>query len=77
MSKNRLIAIILLFTSVLIGYFSVQIEDTKFPYKFGLDIAGGTHLVYVADTSKVESSEISESMSALRDVIEKEQTYSV
>jgi protein-export membrane protein SecD len=71
MSKNRLIAIILLFASILIGYFSIQTENTKFPFKFGLDIAGGTHLVYVADTSKVEPSEISGSMSALRDVIEK------
>jgi len=71
MLKNRLIAISLLIASVLIGYFVVQVEDTKFPYKFGLDIAGGTHLVYRADISQIESTEITNSMSALRDVIEK------
>ncbi len=71
MLKIRLIALSLFVTSILIGYFVVQIEGTKFPYKFGLDIAGGTHLVYKADTSELDSIEISDSMSALRDVIEK------
>ena len=71
MFKNRLIALILLFAGLLTSYFAIQTEETSFPYKFGLDIAGGTHLVYQADTSRVESSEISDSMSALRDVIEK------
>ncbi|MEA2112897.1 MAG: protein translocase subunit SecD [Patescibacteria group bacterium] len=71
MFKTRLIAISLLVASVLVGYFAVQVKDTKFPYKFGLDIAGGTHLVYRADTSQIDSTEISDSMSALRDVIEK------
>ncbi len=71
MFKNRLIALILLIAGLLTGYFAVQVSETKFPYKFGLDIAGGTHLIYRADTSEVDSAEISDSMSALRDVIEK------
>lgn len=71
MFKNRLIALILLLAGLLTGYFALQIKETKFPYKFGLDIAGGTQLIYQADTSGVDASEISDSMSALRDVIEK------
>ena len=71
MLKTRLIALSLFIASLLVGYFVVQTRETKFPYKFGLDIAGGTHLVYKADVSELEVGEISNSMSALRDVIEK------
>ena len=71
MFKNRLIALILLLAGLLTGYFAVQVEETNFPYKFGLDIAGGTQLIYQADTSGVDANEILDSMSALRDVIEK------
>lgn len=41
------------------------------PFKLGLDLAGGSHLVYEADTSKIESSEVPELMNVLRDVIER------
>jgi protein-export membrane protein SecD len=43
----------------------------KYPFKLGLDLSGGTHLVYHADVSKVASGEIKDSMNALRDVIER------
>lgn len=39
------------------------------PFRLGLDLSGGSHLVYKADVSKVES--VSDSMDALRDVIER------
>ncbi|MCA9359844.1 protein translocase subunit SecD [Candidatus Kaiserbacteria bacterium] len=45
--------------------------DSEKPFKLGLDLAGGSHLVYVADTSGVEASEVSELMNVLRDVIER------
>lgn len=45
--------------------------DAKDPFKLGLDLAGGSHLVYVADTSKVDQQEVSELMNVLRDVIER------
>lgn len=45
--------------------------EAERPFKLGLDLAGGSHLVYVADTSGVDSSEVSELMSTLRDVIER------
>ncbi len=44
---------------------------TRFPFRLGLDLSGGSHLVYTADVSKIASSEISDSMAALRDVIER------
>jgi protein-export membrane protein SecD len=40
------------------------------PFKLGLDLAGGSHLVYIADTSGVDPLEVSELMNALRGVIE-------
>lgn len=42
-----------------------------FPYRYGLDIQGGTHLVYRADLSSIASSEYSDSMEAVRDIIER------
>ena len=43
----------------------------KFPFRLGLDLSGGSHLVYKADVSAVPSSEVENSMDALRDVIER------
>ncbi len=43
-------------------------EDRKF--RFGLDLVGGSHLVYEADTSRIQPTEVPEAMRALRDVIE-------
>ena len=40
------------------------------PYKLGLDLNGGTHLTYQADVSTIPADSISDSMSALRNVIE-------
>jgi len=43
----------------------------KFPFRLGLDLSGGSHLIYKADISAVQSNEVTESMDALRDVIER------
>ncbi len=74
--KTRIIAVFILIISLLIGYFNYYSEvnkDSLFarPWKLGLDLNGGTHLVYKADLSKVNKSEINDSMNALRDVIER------
>lgn len=45
--------------------------DTDHPFKLGLDLAGGSHLVYEADVSKIEPTEVDELMNVLRDVIER------
>jgi len=44
---------------------------TKYAFKLGLDLNGGTQLVYKADTSKVKSGDVPSAMSSLRDVIER------
>jgi len=41
------------------------------PFKLGLDLQGGTHLVYEADLSKIESGNYGEAMEGVRDVIER------
>lgn len=43
----------------------------KFPFRLGLDLSGGSHLVYKADVSVVPSGQVGDSMNALRDVIER------
>lgn len=43
----------------------------KFPFRLGLDLSGGSHLIYKADVSAIPEGEVSESMDALRDVIER------
>ncbi len=43
----------------------------QIPFKLGLDLQGGSHLVYEADLSSVEKEEYSSAMQGLRDVIER------
>lgn len=41
------------------------------PFRLGLDLSGGSHLIYKADTSLVPTAQVGASMDALRDVIER------
>jgi len=43
----------------------------QIPFKLGLDLQGGSHLVYEADLSSIEKAECSSAMQGLRDVIER------
>lgn len=52
-------------------YGNVMNQDAKHPFKLGLDLAGGSHLVYEADTKDIAPSEVPELMNVLRDVIER------
>ena len=77
MFKNRFFAIFFLLFGIALGTF-LYISETKsdsfvgkFKFKYGLDIRGGSHLVYRADVSAIPASDLSDSMSALRDVIER------
>ena len=67
MLKTRIIAAFLLLIAVTIGWFTYS----KGTFKLGLDLNGGTHLVYKADVSKIVAADVDVSMEALRDVIEK------
>lgn len=52
-------------------YQNVFTPDAKYPFKLGLDLSGGSHLIYEADVSQVDSLEVPELMNVLRDVIER------
>ena len=41
------------------------------PFHLGLDLSGGSHLIYSADVSALPDGEVKQSMEALRDVIER------
>jgi preprotein translocase subunit SecD len=73
MNRKRYIltSVALLIVFVLLGYFLVreQRSNAKYPFKFGLDLVGGTELVYKADVSK--TSDIGDAMQSLKDVIER------
>jgi protein-export membrane protein SecD len=69
MTRTRLWALIILVLAGLGALYLNQTYTTD-PFKLGLDLNGGIHLVYKADTSKLESSEIAGSMSTLKNVIE-------
>ncbi len=58
----------------MVGFFvySNTVSDTaKYPFKLGLDLAGGSHLVYEADVSKIDRDEVADLMNVLREVIER------
>lgn len=75
MLKHRIFSIILIIVFVFAGYFvyasQLGVHFTKYAFKLGLDLNGGTELTYSADISKVKSGDISGAMSSLRDVIER------
>ena len=86
MWKTRITALLILLIGAGIGYFVYKSEMShrvavvnkttptgvaKFPFKLGLDLSGGTHLVYKADTSAIAANEVKDSMNSLRDVIER------
>jgi protein-export membrane protein SecD len=85
MWKTRITALLILLLGVGLGFIVYKTEMShrnlapdakvtgwaKYPFKLGLDLSGGTHLVYKADVSLIDSTELKNSMDALRDVIER------
>jgi len=85
MAKTRIIALLILLLGIGLGFFVYKSEIShrnlaegakatglaKYPFKLGLDLSGGTHLVYKADVSRIDSTQLKDSMDALRDVIER------
>lgn len=72
--KNK--AYIILLSVLLLGLLAGLLDLgrpplPKMPFKLGLDLQGGTHLIYEADLSNMEPEDYSSSMSGLRDVIER------
>lgn len=68
MTKYRIYSAVLVVILVAIGYYSYS---QKYPFTLGLDLNGGTELVYKADISQIKGGDIGDSMDTLRDVIER------
>ncbi|MFT7507480.1 MAG: preprotein translocase subunit SecD [Acidimicrobiales bacterium] len=67
-------AVSVLAVITVVGFFvytNSATENAKYPFKLGLDLAGGAHLVYEADVSKIAPAEVADLMNVLREVIEK------
>lgn len=73
MLRSRMYASAILLCGLLVGYgmFFYEPIAGRFPFVLGLDLAGGTQLVYQADVSSLVAGDVSDSMTALRDVIER------
>lgn len=69
MTRTRLWAFILLVLGGL-GAFYLNATYKTNPFKLGLDLNGGIHLVYKADTSKLPAGEVAGAMETLKNVIE-------
>lgn len=72
--KMRLYAVLLLACTLGLAAFIYKSEmnpASNWKFRLGLDLKGGTQLVYKADVSKIDPSQVADSMSSLRDVIEK------
>ena len=76
-------AVLVLIIGFGVGYFVYKSEPSarkgepnpawfaKFPFKLGLDLSGGTHLVYRADLAQISEKDAKDQMSTLRSIIEK------
>lgn len=77
MTIQRILAVLVLGAGVFLGISMFQGEGktegfwARHPFHLGLDLSGGSHLLYKADISQVPSGEVDSSMDALRDVIER------
>jgi preprotein translocase subunit SecD len=73
MFRVRYSAVLILLAAVAVAFFvwKTNTPNSRFAFKLGLDLSGGTHLVYNADTSKVPAGQIADAMNALQQVIER------
>ena len=62
-----------LIIAVVIGYFVYASNGagSTHPFRLGLDLSGGTHLVYQADITKLAAADVADSMTALRNDVER------
>lgn len=72
MAKYRFWAIITIALTAWAGFFVWNTENKGTnKFKLGLDLSGGTHLIYKADVVGIEPSNVDEAMVSLRDTIER------
>ncbi len=74
MKKNLLVKVVLIFLfAIACGFvsFGYPLFGKTFDLSLGLDLSGGSKLVFEADTSKIDSSKKEQAILSLRNVIEK------
>lgn len=77
MANKRILAVLLIVIGAALGAFIYYSETTtgeafwQKKFRLGLDLSGGSHLVYEADTSKIASGSVTDAMDSLRGVIER------
>lgn len=66
-------SVVILIAAAAVGFFvwTTTGAGGRFDFKLGLDLSGGTHLVYNADTSKIAALDVADSLSSLREVVER------
>jgi protein-export SecD/SecF family membrane protein len=62
-------SVVILILAALLGWFAVS--SSHYPFRLGLDLAGGTELTYSADLSQIPAGQEADSMEALKGVIER------
>ncbi len=60
--------------TISVDFFGFKIKK-EFKTHLGLDLKGGSHLVFEADTSKISVSDLSDALNSTRDIIEKRVNY--
>lgn len=72
MAQRRVFAIIIFLVGALLGWYVFRAHESGArPFKLGLDLSGGTQLIYRADLNAIQTGDVGESMAALRDTIER------
>ena len=72
MWKIRTAALLFVALGIGLGYYVYQSQESgSNQFRLGLDLSGGSYLVYKADVNAVAEDEVRASMDALRDVIER------
>lgn len=72
MLKYRLAALFILIIGALLGWYVYHSQVTgTHPFRLGLDLSGGTQLLYKADTSAIAGGTVDEAMDSLRETVER------
>ena len=66
-------SVVILIAAAAVGFFvwTTTGSGGRFDFKLGLDLSGGTHLVYNTDTTQIEPANVADSLASLREVVER------
>ncbi|MDP2705271.1 MAG: protein translocase subunit SecD [Patescibacteria group bacterium] len=73
MLRTRIFAALILILGLALGFliYSTEQPNGRFAFTLGLDLNGGTRLVYDADTASLDGGDTADSLSVLKEVIER------